>query len=321
VSRWLVLSALAACSHGASVPSPGSWTSGPAVPARRTEPAAATARGKVYVIGGVDTDGARRVAVPRVDVYDPAQGKWIDGPPLPADGPLHHVAVATVDDRLFVIGGFCMHDPVTVDPWVARKEAYVLDGASWRPVAPQPVARGAAAAQVVDGKIYVLGGGADEGTATADAAMYDPATDSWAALPPMPTPRQHVASCVFGHTIVVLGGWTGVGTETFAKAEAFDVDARAWRPGPPMPTARGGHAAATLGGRCYVLGGETWLPTAEAYAVTEALDANGAWTSLAPLPTKRHGFGAVALGGAVWAISGSIEPGDDPTADVERFAP
>ena len=70
------------------------------------------------------------------------------------------------------------------------------------------MARGAATAQTIGGKIYVAGGGIAEPNALALTTVYDPALDRWSTLAPMPTPREHVASCVLGTK------WVGTANRT-----------------------------------------------------------------------------------------------------------
>jgi hypothetical protein len=58
--------------------------------------------------------------------------------------------------------------------WVLRKAA-----ASWQPIVPLPVARGAAFAAAIGGKIYVAGGVGPGSSILAKIAIYDPAADAW----------------------------------------------------------------------------------------------------------------------------------------------
>ena len=81
-----------------------------------------------------------------------------------------------------------------------------------------------AAAAVLDGKLYVLGGStASSGMATVVfdlVYIYDPAVDSWSVGPPMAAPRYGAAATVHGQTIVMAGGYDESGPITSVEALA-----------------------------------------------------------------------------------------------------
>ncbi len=155
------------------------WGVGTAVPTPRTEVAAAVLAGKIYVIGGFDGLGQ---TVATVEVYDPASGLWAAGPDLPT--PRHHLGAVTAGDALYVLGGY------TGSSFEPHTEVYALDArtTSWRPVAPLPAARGAMAASVLDGKLYLVGGVGPEGLAN-ELFVYDTVADHWEERRPAPTRR------------------------------------------------------------------------------------------------------------------------------------
>jgi len=62
------------------------------------EAAAATAGGRLYVIGGFDAAGN---SLPTVWVFDGSA--WSSGPPLPLG--LDHASATTLDDHVYVAGG------------------------------------------------------------------------------------------------------------------------------------------------------------------------------------------------------------------------
>ena len=70
---------------------------------------------------------------------------------------LHHVALAEVKRRIYMFGGFTL--PEKVKPmWVPASQAWEYDPQTdaWRALAPLPVARGAANAIHVNGRIHVI---------------------------------------------------------------------------------------------------------------------------------------------------------------------
>ncbi len=71
------------------------------LPEPRTEVGGTAWRGLVAVAGGFTADGG---ASARFDLYDPQANRWVPGPPLPVA--LHHLAMATLGDRVYVAGGY-----------------------------------------------------------------------------------------------------------------------------------------------------------------------------------------------------------------------
>jgi len=78
------------------------WETLPTPPFRRRALTAATVDGKIYVLGGLSEDGK---VVKTVDVYDPAQRVWTQGPELPGDK-LQGFAPSAfgVGNRLYISG-------------------------------------------------------------------------------------------------------------------------------------------------------------------------------------------------------------------------
>jgi N-acetylneuraminic acid mutarotase len=328
----LTVVVLAACTSQSSEPvardvSAGAWTSAPQLPVPRFEAYAAVAHGRVHFIGGITgVYGDLRTASPsrRIDVFDPATGAWTSGPELPEDAPKHHLAVAVANDIIYVVGGFDGIIGLDGQPFRPIAMAYALDGGAWRKLAPPPLARGGATAQVVDGRLYVTGGAPNEGEPSyAELDVYDLAADRWSTAAPMPTAREHVASCVIDSKLVVIGGWRDAARTAQTAAEEYDPVTDRWAALPPMPTPRGGLAAVAIERSCHVVGGEDWaLPLPGTYGAHEVYDAvTRTWVKAASMPTSRHGLGLAWAGGALYAVGGGPIQGNSYTADVEVFRP
>lgn len=102
---------------------------------------------------------------------------------------LAYPAFAVLDHKVYVIGG-----QERADSTVCLSTCYVLDlndiNAEWREMAPMPDGRMLAAAGVVDGLIYVMGGcslrpnerGEAERTYADDVYCYDPGSNTWAKV-------------------------------------------------------------------------------------------------------------------------------------------
>jgi N-acetylneuraminic acid mutarotase len=294
------------------------------LPTARFEGYAATVGGRIYYLGGIAdvcVDLGRACESDRVDVFDASTGGWTPAPPLPAAAPRHHLAVAVLADRIYVLGGFTgiLGGSSNFGP---VGTTFVFDGAVWQQLADQPIARGAATAQAIGGVIYVAGGGRREPDALPDVYAYDPATDRWTARSPMPTAREHLASCLVAGQMLAVGGWDSQ-KQTLAAAELYDPVTDRWQAVAPLPTPRGGLGAATIDSVCYAIGGEQWVgPYPGTFANNEGFDmAVGGWASFAPMPSRRHGLGLTALASSLYAVAGGPVSGQSATSVVEQFVP
>lgn len=264
-----------------------------------SESGAAALRGQVYSVGAFRTDTS---ALPWVFRYDPPTDTWEQLADLPTTrGGLHHVAVVALGDHLYALGGL---DTL----FRASGECFRYDPATdtWTPIAPLPLPRGAAAACVLNGKIYVMGGAPR--ARLRDFAAYDPATDTWEQLPPMPTGREHLAAVAMNGKVIALGGRVGFGEAgtLYDRVEAYDPQTRTWSHMPPMPNARSGFAAAHVAGRIFVCGGE-WDFTAPNGLIEEAElyhAGSGTWRPVEAMDAPRHGFGAAMIDGLVYLPGG-----------------
>ena len=117
------------------------------------------------------------------------------GAPMPSER--SEVAVAAVEGRIYVVGGFDGQTELEVyDPTADR----------WTRGAPFPRPLHHAAAAGLDGKLLVIGGYIDGWTASDTVYEYDPATDRWQTRASMPTPRGALAAAVIDGKIHAVGG-------------------------------------------------------------------------------------------------------------------
>src|SRR5262249_43050112 len=138
--------------------------------------------------------------VATVELFDPRENRWSTRTPLPVA--LHHAAAAAVGDRLFVVGGYTGGRV----RWTPSAALYEYDFArdAWTSRAEMPTARGALAAPVLDGRLYALGGSAEEATGAHE--VYDPASNRWIRGNALPTPRDHLAAVTFQGRVWAIGG-------------------------------------------------------------------------------------------------------------------
>lgn len=199
---------------------------GASMPTPRYAVAGATIGNKLYVAGGlrsrtVSLDGAYRGidTVPAFEAYDVTTNAWSSLPALPyaVSGA---VAVA-YNGQLCVLGGLL----ASGEP-IGHAQVYRPDINQWitdpnlGALPPMRTARHSAAAAVLDGKIYVLGGMGEDRTALTACEVYDPATKTWQVLPPMPFARYLHGAAALAGKVYVLGGNNAAG-QPQRTVEAF----------------------------------------------------------------------------------------------------
>jgi N-acetylneuraminic acid mutarotase len=281
----------------------------------RSEIGAAVIDGHIYVVGGITAGGTPLAAL---EIYDPVNDTWSQGPEMPE--PRHHAGVAAVNGRLYVIGGY---GPGHY-PWSEAGAATVFEfdpvAKRWAHKSPMAQPRSAFTAVAVGEKIHCIGG--LEGRVH---EAYDVARDTWETLPDMPSGREHLASAVIGTTLYVMGGrHTGDPrdfqrtTRNFGALEAYDTLARTWTQLPRMEPARGGLGAAELGGKLYAFGGE--FP--DVYSNVDEFDpATATWRVMRQMPTPRHGIATASIGGVIYVLGGGTEFGFSASRTNEAFKP
>lgn len=276
-------------------PGEAGWVRAAAAPIALTEVAAAAHRGRIWVAGGMDIDGH---GVEVVFVYDPAADTWSEGPWLPEA--VHHAALVSDGDALFLIGGYVSDDFSQPTDAVWRLDG---DGSGdWTPNRPLPEPRGAGAA-AWNGKGRIMYGGG-VGPGGVSDAVFVQEDHGWRVLAALSRPREHLAASSLGAgSVSFLGGRDASGN--LATVDLVSEEGVVGRT-EDLPTARGGIAAFNAGelGDC-VVGGEGPNGTFGAVECVGAIRT----TTLPGLTVPRHGLGAVVMEGRAYVLLGGPQPG------------
>jgi N-acetylneuraminic acid mutarotase len=325
VSQGLVLSVRAQPSTPPAPPRPpqGKWTRLAPFPQAIGELLGVAIGGKIYASQGL-MPGFKPAGF--VYEYDPAGDAWTQKKPMPH--PVHHAAVTSLNGKMYVFGGFDL--PAAGPPgWNPVADAWEYDPVTdgWRKLAPMPTSRGAGAAAVVGGKVYVIGGagpvaGASDPTirprqpqrSLANVEEYDPATNSWRARSSMPNPCNHMGCEAVDGKIYAIGGRLSgafiIGYPGNVNlVQVYDPAGDAWVTKSPMPTARSGLNTATVNGIIYAAGGEVQTNDyLAAFRAFEAYDpASDTWWQLPPMLLPRHEAIMAALGNKIHVAGGSVQ--------------
>lgn len=244
------------------------------------------------------------------------RNRWHRGDSMPLS--LGEVAGGVIDGRLYLVGQGSRHSlvyQVATGRWGAVDD-----------VAARPADGDHHAAEVVGGRLYLLGGFGRNSEGRVQ--IYDPVTNQWSLGSTMPFAAGSSASAVIGGKIYVAGGITG--RTTTNQAAVLDPTTMQWTPIAPMPRPRNHAASATDGSRLFVFGGRgpgsgDSNVVANGFDDTQVYDpvtntwlvSDGSPGAPIPLPQGRGGTGkAVWLDGEFWVIGG--ETGNDAGAGKLR---
>jgi len=174
----------------------------------------------------------------------------------------------------------------------------------WTHITDLPTTRVAAAVEVINGKIYIIGGnnGAPNFSNLAVNEAYDPSKKTWdTTLAPMPTPRGFLASGVVRDTIYAIGGGY---SSVLRNVEAYDPVNDNWSTKADMLNPRFCMRAAVVDGIIYVFGGNYNQHNCQAYnPITNE------WIEKTSIPIGGGGNLSVTVyNGLIYTFGGSTYP-------------
>lgn len=249
--------------------------------------AAVALAGSIYVLGGCSVDGEDLSSVERLD---PETGTWHFGPPMRAGR--DELAATAAEGRLFALGGSHLVWPVR--HVIDTVERFHPSDGTWECLPPLTRERCAAAAVAVGGRICVLGGCDEDGTALDTAEHFEIRVGAWHPLPPMLRPRCNFAASVVRGRVYVAGGYDDR-MRDLDTVERFDPAVATWEALASLTIPRWGIRAAGRGGALFVVGGHT---REEAVGAVDRLDpVSGLWLPLCNLGMARRSFGLAACYG------------------------
>jgi N-acetylneuraminic acid mutarotase len=167
-----------------------------------------------------------------------------------------------------------------------------------------------------NGRVAVMGGLTQDGQASAQVDVYDPAIDTWTRAPDLPIALHHAGAGVLGNRLFVVGGYTGAAWAPQAAVYSLGPEPGAtWRVEPPLAGPRGALAVASDGRRLVAVGG---VGSGDVRRTEILEEGAGSWRPGPDLAVQREHLGATFAGGRVYAIAGRMESNRD---SVESLAP
>ncbi len=259
-------------------------------------------------------------------LFEPAgnePGRWNTASSMPDN--LGEVAAGIIDGILYVVG-----------EGTTKTYAYDIEDDSWDDtLAVRTFAGSHHAAEVYDGKLYLIGG-LDNG-ADGKVQIYDPVLDSWSAGTDMPWAGGSVSTALLDGLIYAAGGI--VGSQTVDNTASYDPVLDSWTAlaSVPMGKGRNHSAAGTDGQYFWVFGGrgfgsgpgnfpadgfdsvQRYDPLADTWETSDNDGAPPGGPTLTPVPQNRGGMGkAVYFRDEFYVFGGETQndPGGNANANL-----
>jgi hypothetical protein len=282
-----------------------------AMPAVRTQVAAATNGTTIYVVGGADSAGTPQNSLYAFDtVANTVATKATMTTARYSPG------AAIVAGVLYVIGG------TPASGYSNKTEAYNIAGNSWSGKTDWPVS--ATGPVVATDGTTVFAASGFGGTYSTRLDAYDPVTNTWSSKAAITTARSSGAGAIVNGVLYVSGGSTGSAT---TANEAYNIAGNSWSTKTALPSTRMLHGAAAIGSTIYAVGGNVAGSSASASMDSYDTVAN-TWTSRTAMPTGRNAPGVAAASNVLHVIGGgnssnvaqTVHEAYDPPTNVSATA-
>jgi N-acetylneuraminic acid mutarotase len=293
----------------------GRWRSEPEAPKAQVEGSAVAIGRTIYTAGG-----SRPGNLHTFLAYDTRSRKWSEPSRLPVG--LNHSQAVSYRGDLYLAGGYLEGVEATSDFW-----KYDPQSDRWAELPPMGQPRGAAAAAVIGGRLYVIDGApqtygvSNPGGPYDSLEIYDFKTGSWSSGPDAPIAVHHASAASLGGRLYMAGGRTDP-EESSDEFLRYDPGTERWERLPSLPPGRySSLGVVATGGKLVVFGGDDesgWKDGGGSVSPSAwAFDPKtGKWSRLPDLKIERHAFAAAVAGGRIYAIGGSYCPGLKPNGPV-----
>jgi N-acetylneuraminic acid mutarotase len=186
---------------------------------------------------------------------------------------------------------------------------------TWSARAPMLQARVLFGADVVNGRIYAIGGWGSDFTASHgahyvdDVESYDPSTNTWTVESTGTSPRYGFSVAAIGNVLYKVGGDSICCDEAYA-VDAYDTSSHTWMSKAGMSASRTEFGAVAINNVLYAVGGLHFIDpfAGPAKVVTNTMEAYdpsaNTWTSRASMPTARRSIAVGVVNNILYVIGG-----------------
>ena len=225
------------------------------------------------------------------------ENSWTEMAPMPTAR--YYLHVATVDGKIYAIGGSTDQSTDGSEQFCANNEMYNPVTNKWTTKAPMPTARGNFAIAVYQNKIYCIGGNIAlnplTGTTTTDLnEIYNPATNSWSYGSPMPISRGSVYAATVNGKIYVMGGLRAENLNSvtyFNNTQVYNPKTDSWSETTAVPTPTCPNIVCAAGDEIFVFQVDARYPPQTLIFNT----VTGNWTEGKPIPLIHGAYAAASI--------------------------
>lgn len=178
-------------------------------------------------------------------------------------------------------------------------------GLSWDMGQSMPTNRTEITSEIIDNKIYVLGGAnyLKDGIMNV-VEIYDPSNNTWTQATPLPIAIDHTATVSYKDKLFPVGGYLEDKNPT-DKLWIYYPSNNTWTEGAPLSSPRGALAAEVVNGTIYAIGGTN--STHDPVTTTEAYDIEtNTWSFREPLTKPKHHIASAVVDGKIYILGGRI---------------
>jgi N-acetylneuraminic acid mutarotase len=253
-----------------------------------------------------------------------SQSHWSNGKNMST--PRSEVAASSINDTIFVIGGFDISGKA-----LDVVEVYDTLNDTWSKTAHLPIPLHHTTASSYNGKVYVVGGftsDAGDWIPTNKLFIYDPLKEEWKEGQPMQTARGALSATFVNGILYAIGGQQSSDieiSEILNTTEAYDPSTDTWTSKKAMPTSRHHAASSLVDGKIYVFGGRTVANSSLANLNNNEMynPQKDEWMLLEPMPSKRSGIAAATYNDTIFVFGGEDAGGFNPKTygNNENFNP
>lgn len=180
----------------------------------------------------------------------------------------------------------------------------------WVQMAPMATARWAFQTEVVNNKIYAIGGRNNSGYLSS-IEEYDPESNMWITKTPMSVARSVFGEASVNGKIYVIGGYNG---STLNTVEAYNPISNSWETKSPLPSPASTVKAIAINNEIYVMAGVLGNKLLKYNTDTDT------WTTLAPMPTSRGaGCQIEYINSCIYVFGGFNNVTSNDTNSVEKY--
>jgi N-acetylneuraminic acid mutarotase len=195
-------------------------------------------------------------------------------------------------------------------------------GLTWKQVADAPENKFESMGDVVNGKLYVIGGYINASIkTTAQVTSYDPAVNRWRLLGDMPEKLTHSGTANDGSFIYLAGGyvgdWQGATTAVTRHVWRYDTATDTWTPMISLPANRAAGALVRVGRKLHFFGGLDQKKRDMGDHWVLDLRHPTKWITAQSMPNPRNHLGGIETGGKIYAIGGQHDLDEDHGNDAE----